>query len=144
LIQRRRHLPSGFSKTVSGARLVMNRVFGGSVMLAVLTVGLAAWAQSPMTPSRLNPPTPGSASWVEPPPRVEPPAAAGPAAAAVLAAKPETQAARETEQRPARPVRQSSRPSSDSMAARLNRQELNRIRSGSSGYYRGYRSWSGY
>ena len=123
----------------------MNRVFGGSVLLAVLTVGVAAWAQSPMTPSRLNPPTPGSASWVEPPPRVEPPAATGPAtAAAVPAVKPDIQTARETEQRPARRAAQSSRPSSDSMAARLNRQELNRIRSGSSSYYRGYRSWSGY
>ena len=32
----------------------MGRVFGGSVFLAVVTVGLAAWAQSPMTPARPN------------------------------------------------------------------------------------------
>lgn len=123
----------------------MNRVFGGSVFLAMFTAGVAAWAQSPMTPSRLNPPTPGSTSWVEPPPSPKPPAVSGSTAVAVPAAKPEPQPTPAIEQRPARRSVQASRPSSDSMAARLNRQELSRIRSGSSSaYYRAYSPWSGY
>jgi hypothetical protein len=116
------------------------------MFLAVLTVGVSAWAQSPMTPSRLNPPTAGSTSWVEPPASAKPPATAavGATAAAIPTAKPDQQAASTTEQRPARRSTRTARPSSDSMAARLNRQELNSIRSGGSGYYRGYWSWSGY
>lgn len=122
----------------------MNRVFGGSVFLAMLTAGVAAWAQSPMTPSRLNPPTAGSTSWVEPPPSPSPPAVSRSTAAAMPAARPGPEAVRETEQqRPARRAAQNARPSSDSMAARLNRQELNRIRTGG-GYYRAYSPWSGY
>jgi len=120
----------------------MNRVFGGSVFLAMLIASVAAWAQSPMTPSRLNPPTPGS--WVEPPPSSKTPAVSGSSATAVPAAKAESQLARETEKQP--PVRraaQNSRPSGDSVAARLNRQELNRVRSGG-GYNRGYSAWAGY
>ena len=122
----------------------MSRVFGGSVFLVVLTVGVAAWAQSPMTPSRLNAPTPGSTSWVEPPPNPKPPAVLGSTLAAVPATKPDSQAVRETTQQP--PVRraaQNSRPSGDSVADRLNRQELNRVRSGG-GSYRGYSPWAGY
>jgi len=120
----------------------MNRIFGGSVFLAMLTVAVAASAQSPMTPSRLNPPTPGS--WVEPPPGQKAPAVSGSTAAAVPAGKAEIQAVRETEkQRPLRRTAQNSRSSGDSVAARLNRQELNRIRSGG-GYYRGYSPWAGY
>jgi hypothetical protein len=137
-----------------GVGFAMNGVFGGSVLLAVLTVGVAASAQNPMTPSRPNPPTAGSTSWVEPPPSAKPPAVTGPAAvgstvpgstaAAVPAAKPEQQAAREVQQRPVRRAARTSRPSGDSVAARLNRQELSRIRSGSSsGYYR-YSPWFGY
>jgi hypothetical protein len=59
------------------------------------------------------------------------------------AAKPDSEPARQTEQRPVGRSAQSSRPSSDSMAARLNRQELNRIRSGG-GSYRAYSPWAGY
>jgi hypothetical protein len=129
----------------------MKRVIGGSVLLALLTVAATAGAESPMTPSRPNSQT-ASNTWVEPPPSAQPSASAGPAGgggastaiAGVPAAKPETRASRETGQRPARRSARSSRPSSDSMAARLNRQELNRIRSGSSRYYRGYWSGSGY
>jgi len=116
----------------------MNRVFGGSVFLAILTVGFGAWAQGPMTPSRLNAPTPGSTPWVEPPP-----VSGTTNAAAVPAAKPDLPAARETEKRPVRRAAQKSRPAGDSAANRLNRQELNRIRSGG-GYYRGYSPWAGY
>ena len=68
-------------------------------------------------------------------------------AAAVPAAKPDLQAARETEKRPVRRAAQKSRPAGDSAANRLNRQELNRIRSGGGyygGYYRGYSPWAGY
>ena len=128
----------------------MGRVFGGSVFLAVLTVSIAAWAQSPMTPGRPNAPTAGSAAWVEPPASTKPPptatvaAAAGSADAAVPTAKADQQASNATEQRLARRSAHRARASSDSMAARLNRQELNSIRSGGSGYYRGYWSWSGY
>jgi hypothetical protein len=59
------------------------------------------------------------------------------------AAKAEAPAVPEPAPRPARRAAQSSRPASDSMAARLNRQELARIRSGG-GYYRAYPAWSGY
>jgi len=121
----------------------MARVFGGSVFLAMLTVSVAASAQSPMTPSRLNAPTAGSASWVEPPPSSKPPAASGSTASVAAPTTPDRQATGKTEQQPVRRTAQYSRPSSDSTADRLNRQELNRIRSGG-GYSRGYRSWSGY
>jgi len=57
----------------------------------------------------------------------------------VPAARPDRQAAHEAEQRPARRY---SRPSGDSTAASLNRQELSRIRSGSSSY-RAYSPWFG-
>jgi hypothetical protein len=120
----------------------MNRIFSGSVFLAMLTAGVAAWAQSPMTPSRLNAPTPGSISWVEPPPGSKTPAASGSTAVALPAAKPESQAVRETDkQRPSRRAAQHSRSSGDSVADRLNRQELNRVHSGG---YRGYSPWAGY
>ena len=120
----------------------MNRIFGGSVFLAMLTAGVAAWAQSPMTPSRLNAPTPGS--WVEPPPGQKSPAVSGSTAVAVPATAAESQTVRETAQpRAVRRTAQNSRSSGDSMAARLNRQELNRVRSGG-GYYRGYSPWAGY
>ena len=83
---------------------------------------------------------------MEPPASTSPPVAAavGSADAAVATAKADQQAANETEQRPARRSAHRARASSDSMAARLNRQELNSIRSGGSGYYRGYWFWSGY
>ena len=120
----------------------MNRIFGGSVLLAMLTAGVAASAQSPMTPSRLNPPTSGS--WVEPPPSQKAPTASPSTVAAVSPAKPENQEVREiAQQRPVRRTAQTSRSSGDSVAARLNRQELNRVRSGG-GYYHGYSPWAGY
>jgi hypothetical protein len=121
----------------------MNRVLGGSVFLVAITAAVAASAQSPMTPSRLNAPTPGSTSWVEPPASPKPPAISGTTAAVVPAALPERQATSQAEQRPARRATRVSRPSSDSVADRLNRQELNRVRSGG-GYYRGYSSGWGY
>jgi hypothetical protein len=120
----------------------MNRVVGMSVFMAMVTVAVGSWAQSPMTPSRLNAPTQGSAAWVEPPPSSQP-ASSGSAAASVPAAAPDRQATLQTEQRSEHRPAHTQRASSDSMAARLNRQELSRIRSGG-GYGRTYRPWFGY
>jgi hypothetical protein len=103
----------------------MNRVVGMPVFVAMVTAAVGSWAQSPMTPSRLNSPAPGSASWVEPPPSSKP-ALSGSAAATVPAAAPDRPAMPQAEEKSDRRPAHARRASSDSMAARLNRQELGR------------------
>jgi hypothetical protein len=125
----------------------MNRLLGGAVLAAMVALCGSSLAESPMSPLRLGPSV-GSPQWLEPPPS---PQSATPETAPTAAR--EERAPRQAEstppdRSPRRSERRSarySRGSSDSMAARLNRQELNRIRSGGgSYYYRSYGPWSGY